>query len=83
MPDLRSVLAFPAMYRLFGRLIGSGIAEEIVKRVQCPIGVGNTGKEPRMVAVSMAAGLLLEGQRLEHAAGTRHGQDARATARGV
>lgn len=52
---------------LFGRLIGAGIDEDVVKRVQCPIGVGNTGKEPRMVAVSMAAGLLLEGRKLEAA----------------
>lgn len=50
---------------LFGRLIASGIDEEAVKRVQCPIGVGDTGKEPRMVAVSMAAGLLLESKKLD------------------
>ena len=65
---------------LFGRLISSGIDEELVKRVQCPIGVGDTGKEPRMVAVSMAAGLLLESKKLEAGAtGGLHGQDARAT----
>lgn len=50
---------------LFGRLIGAGINEDVVKRVQCPIGVGDTGKEPRMVAISMAAGILLEAKRLE------------------
>ncbi len=50
---------------LFGRLIGAGINEEIVKRIQCPIGVGDTGKEPRMVAISMAAGILLEAKRME------------------
>jgi xanthine dehydrogenase accessory factor len=50
---------------LFGRLISSGIDEELVKRVQCPIGVGDTGKEPRMVAVSIAAGVLLEAKRME------------------
>ena len=50
---------------LFGRLIGAGIGEDVVKRVQCPIGVGDTGKQPRMVAVSMAAGLLLEARRME------------------
>ncbi len=54
---------------LFGRLISSGIDEEAVKRVQCPIGVGDTGKEPRMVAVSMAAGLLLESKKLERGIG--------------
>jgi xanthine/CO dehydrogenase XdhC/CoxF family maturation factor len=50
---------------LFGRLIGAGISEDVVKRVQCPIGVGDTGKEPRMVAISMAAGVLLEAKRME------------------
>ncbi len=50
---------------LFGKLISSGIDEEVVQRVQCPIGVGDTGKEPRMVAVSMAAGLLLEAKKLD------------------
>lgn len=50
---------------LFGRLIGAGISEEVVKRVQCPIGIGDTGKEPRMVAISMAAGILLEAKRME------------------
>ena len=50
---------------LFGRLIGAGINEELVKRIQCPIGVGDTGKEPRMVAISMAAGILLEAKRVE------------------
>ena len=49
---------------LFGRLVASGVDEEAVKRVQCPIGVGDTGKEPRLVAISMAAGLLLEGKKL-------------------
>jgi xanthine dehydrogenase accessory factor len=50
---------------LFGRLIASGIDEARVRNVQCPIGVGDTGKEPRMVAVSMAAGILLEAKKLE------------------
>ncbi len=50
---------------LFGRLIGAGIGEDVVKRVQCPIGIGDTGKEPRMVAISMAAGILLEAKRIE------------------
>jgi xanthine dehydrogenase accessory factor len=52
---------------LFGRLVASGIDEERVARVQCPIGVGDTGKEPRMVAVSMGAGLLIEAKKLEGA----------------
>lgn len=49
---------------LFGRLVASGIDEAVVQRVQCPIGVGDTGKEPRLVAISMAAGLLMEAKRL-------------------
>ena len=50
---------------LFGRLIGAGIDEDRVKRMHCPIGVDDTGKEPRMVAVSMAAQILLEAKRLD------------------
>lgn len=49
---------------LFGRLVAAGIDEAVVQRVQCPIGVGDTGKEPRLVAISMAAQLLLEGKKL-------------------
>lgn len=45
---------------LFGRLVASGIDEARVQKVQCPIGVGDTGKAPRLVAISMAAQLLLE-----------------------
>jgi xanthine dehydrogenase accessory factor len=74
---------------LFGRLISTGIDEEVVKRVQCPIGVGDTGKEPRMVAVSMGAGVLLEARGMEERrmvtrrgpaalAADRHGPVARA-----
>ncbi len=49
---------------LFGRLVASGIAPEVVGRVHCPIGVGDTGKEPRLVAISMAAQLLIEAAKL-------------------
>ena len=49
---------------LFGRLVASGIDEAIVQNVHCPIGVGNTGKEPRLVAISMAAQLLIQAGRL-------------------
>ncbi len=49
---------------LFGRLVASGVSEEVVQRVHCPIGVGDTGKEPKMVAISMAAQLLLEAKSL-------------------
>ena len=45
---------------LFGRLVASGITEELVQRIHCPIGVGDTGKEPPLVAVSIAAQLLME-----------------------
>jgi xanthine dehydrogenase accessory factor len=44
---------------LFGRLVASGIDEAAVQAVQCPMGVGDCGKEPRLVAVSIAAGLLM------------------------
>ncbi|MDZ4755935.1 MAG: xanthine dehydrogenase accessory protein XdhC [Phycisphaerae bacterium] len=49
---------------LFGRLVASGASEESVRRVQCPIGVGDTGKEPPLVAVSIAAQLLMESKQL-------------------
>lgn len=49
---------------LFGRLVASGLEEEVVKRVHCPIGVGDTGKEPRLVAISIAAQMLMEAQKL-------------------
>lgn len=49
---------------LFGRLVASGIDDRRVQAVRCPIGVGDTGKEPRLVAISMAAGLLLEAGRI-------------------
>src|SRR5262249_24963414 len=49
---------------LCGRLIAAGIAEEAVQKVHCPIGGGNTGKEPQLVAISMAAQILLEAKNL-------------------
>lgn len=49
---------------LFGRLVASGADETAVQKVQCPIGVGDTGKEPRLVAISMAAQLLMEAKKL-------------------
>lgn len=49
---------------LFGRLVASGIGEEVVQRVHCPIGVGDTGKEPSLVAVSIAAQVLTEAKKL-------------------
>jgi len=49
---------------LFGRLVASGVDEGRVARVHCPIGVGDTGKAPKLVAISMAAQLLLEAKTL-------------------
>lgn len=49
---------------LLGRLVASGLDEGIVQAVHCPIGVGDTGKEPRLVAISIAAQLLMEAKRL-------------------
>jgi xanthine dehydrogenase accessory factor len=49
---------------LFGRLIASGLDEAVVQRVHCPIGVGDTGKAPPLVAISMAAQILLESKKL-------------------
>jgi len=43
---------------LFGRLAAAGVSPEVVQGVHCPIGVGDCGKEPRLVAVSIAAQLL-------------------------
>lgn len=48
---------------LFGRLVASGLPEDLVQKVQCPIGVGDTGKEPPLVAISIAAQLLMEVRR--------------------
>ncbi|MBZ0173076.1 MAG: xanthine dehydrogenase accessory protein XdhC [Phycisphaerales bacterium] len=50
---------------LFGRLVASGIDENVVRRVHCPIGVGDTGKEPSLVAVSIAAQILMEVRRAD------------------
>jgi xanthine dehydrogenase accessory factor len=49
---------------LFGRLVASGVPEDLVQRIRCPIGVGDTGKEPALVAISIAAQLLMEARSL-------------------
>jgi len=49
---------------LFGRLVASGLDESRVQNIHCPIGVGDTGKEPALVAISMAAQILLEAKKL-------------------
>ncbi len=49
---------------LFGRLVAAGLDETLVQKVQCPIGVGDTGKEPALVAISMAAQILMEAKKI-------------------
>jgi xanthine dehydrogenase accessory factor len=49
---------------LFGRLIASGLDDAVVQQVHCPIGLGDMGKAPSLVAVSMAGQLLLEARKL-------------------
>jgi xanthine dehydrogenase accessory factor len=48
---------------LFGRLVAAGIDDATVQRVHCPLGVGDTGKEPGLVAISIAAQVLLEAKK--------------------
>jgi len=59
---------------LFGRLVASGLDETTVQKVHCPIGIGDTGKEPRLVAISMAAQILLEAKKLAPAPGPTPGR---------
>lgn len=72
---LRALLANPpAFVGLIGsrskwacfsrQLITSGIGEGVVERVRCPVGLGDMGKAPPLVAVSIAGQLLLEARRL-------------------
>ena len=49
---------------LFGRLVASGLDESLVQSIHCPIGVGDTGKEPHSVAISIAAQVLMEAKKL-------------------
>ena len=49
---------------LFGRLVASGMDDSAIARIKCPLGVGDTGKEPKLVAVSIAAQLLIESRAL-------------------
>lgn len=56
---------------LFGRLAAAGADIQAIERVHCPIGLGDMGKEPRMVAISIAGQLLLESKRLDEAARKR------------
>ncbi len=52
---------------LFGRLVAAGIDESLVQKIRCPIGVGDTGKEPHAVAISVAAQLLIEARTVRSA----------------
>lgn len=45
---------------LFSRLTGAGVGADAIARVECPVGVGDTGKEPAAVAISMAAQMLIK-----------------------
>jgi len=49
---------------LFGRLIAAGCAEKLVQSITCPIGLGDMGKHPRLVAVSVAGQILTEAKEL-------------------
>lgn len=43
------------------RLVADGVAKENLSRLNCPIGIGGTGKHPREIAISVAAELLTLG----------------------
>ncbi len=49
---------------LFRRLIASGVDERAVQGVHCPIGLGDMGKQPELIAISMAGQILLEAKTL-------------------
>lgn len=46
------------------RLAASGVSREAIARLKCPIGLGDMGKAPELVAVSVAAQLLTESRSL-------------------
>lgn len=49
----------------FGRLSASGLPAERIDRVECPMGLGDMGKAPIQVAVSIAGRLLLAARAME------------------
>ncbi len=49
---------------LFRRLVAAGVDEALVNRVRCPVGLGDMGKEPELIAVSIAGQILLEAKAL-------------------
>lgn len=48
----------------FSRLVASGIDTGKVEAIECPIGLGDMGKEPMNIAVSIAGRLLLKSREL-------------------
>lgn len=51
----------------FTRLSGSGIPKPMIERVTCPMGLGDMGKAPGLVAVSIAGELLMKAKELSRA----------------
>jgi len=47
-----------------GRLGARGVSETDIARIHCPIGLGDMGKAPTLVAVSIAGQILLEAKKL-------------------
>jgi len=75
---LRKILASPPEFvgligskskraSFFTRLAAAGLPPESIERVRCPIGLGDMGKAPGLVAVSIAGELLLEAMRIGEA----------------
>ena len=48
----------------FGRLAARGVSEAEIAQIHCPVGLGDMGKEPTLVAVSIAGQILLEAKKL-------------------
>ncbi len=48
----------------FTRLSAQGMDEKTIQRIACPVGIGDVGKEPSLVAISIAAQILLEAKKL-------------------
>ncbi len=48
----------------FRRLVAAGAKEEAVSAIHCPIGLGDMGKAPELIAISIAGQILLEAKNL-------------------
>jgi xanthine dehydrogenase accessory factor len=48
----------------FTRLAGAGVPDERIQTIECPIGLGDMGKAPMSIAVSIAGRLLLKAREL-------------------